>query len=70
MELGKGAYQQPLTHPHGHFVLEVVGLPAELGIGRGALLLQPFCAAVEDLEDGAARGLEGVGSPRALGRCE
>ena len=53
------AYQKTFAHAHGDFILEVIGLSTFFGIGCRSLLLQPFCAAVEDFKVETAR-LEGI----------
>lgn len=58
-------YEQALTQADGDLVLQVVSLARSLDMSRSPLLLDPFDARVEDLKDGGAGCLDGVGPARA-----
>lgn len=56
------AYEEPLAEAECDFITEVVDSPARFCIGGRALTLEVFGSAVEDLKDGGAGGLDGVGA--------
>jgi hypothetical protein len=62
--------QESFAKSNRYFILEVVCLSTGLGIGGCPLLLQPLGSAVEDLEAGSSRGVDGIGSTTSSSRHE